>query len=173
MSRLTLFLRQYLKIGNLACVKHLTNSKSACCISSRTMFHIFREKVIFKPFTYISIFLWLPFVLAIDRIFSIHFHFPCYVSRLGKNPNNQPPISSTQCFQRSRTKTFRFFFLPSSTYYQPAADISAIDKSFCTWSNIISTECALRLPLTFENHPSNPIPSIPLIAVKTTSPLKI
>ena len=60
--------------------------------------------------SHMSLFLWSPFVLAIDRIFSIHFHFPCYVSRLGKNPNNQPPISSTQCFQRSRTKTFRFSF---------------------------------------------------------------
>ena len=40
----------------------------------------------------------------------------------------------------------------------------------------ISTECALRLPTTYDKHPANPIPSHsihPHIAVKTTPRLKI
>ena len=44
-----------------------------------------------------------------------------------------------------------------------------------TYLRLISTEGALRLPTTNDNHPSNPSPSHPTphIAVKTTSPLKI
>ena len=51
---------------------------------------------------------------SVNCIFSdpdIETDFLCYVSRLGKNPNNQPPISSTQCFQRSLATTFDLLLL--------------------------------------------------------------
>ena len=35
-----------------------------------------------------------------------------------------------------------------------------IKKVFFYFDNLISTKGALRLPTTYDNHPSNPIPSI-------------
>ena len=69
---------------------------------------------------------------------------------------------------------------PSHVIYdqkRPRSENCLLDKLWIRkrqYGRVICTEGALRLPSTYDNHPSHPIhPSNPHIAVKTTSPLKI
>ena len=78
--------------------------------------------------------------------------------------------------QNLQMSTLKCFAFPSTSKSHPRPSWPQ-----CSWvllllicrRSLISTEGALRLPTTYDNHPIQPIPSHPQIAVKTTSPLKM